>query len=43
VLTGGWVTGGDAGLAADTPIGPLTISYGVATAARRVFKLRVGG
>jgi predicted acylesterase/phospholipase RssA len=43
VLTGGWATGAEAGLAADTPIGPLTISYGVATAARRVFKLRVGG
>jgi hypothetical protein len=43
VLTGGWVSGADAGLAADTPIGPLTLSYGVATAARRVFKLRVGG
>jgi hypothetical protein len=43
VLTGGWVNGVDAGLAADTPIGPLTLSYGVATAARRVIKLRVGG
>ena len=43
LLTGGWVSGADVGLAADTPIGPLTLSYGVATVARRVFKLRVGG
>ena len=43
VLTGGWVSGADAGLAADTPIGPLMLSYGFATAARRVLKLRVGG
>jgi len=39
----GWVSGADVGLAADTPIGPLILSYGVATTARRVFKLRVGG
>jgi hypothetical protein len=39
----GWVTGIDAGVAADTPLGPLTISYGVATGRRRVFKLRIGG
>ena len=39
----GWVSGADMGLAADTPIGPLILSYGVATTARRVFKLRVGG
>ena len=39
----GWVTGGDAGIAADTPLGPLTVSYGVATGGRRVFKLRIGG
>jgi len=38
----GWVTGADAGIAADTPLGPLTISYGVATSGRRVFKLRIG-
>ena len=37
-----WVTGGEIGLASDTPIGPLTISYGVATVASRVFKLRIG-
>jgi len=39
----GWVTGADAGIAADTPLGPLTISYGVATGGSRVFKLRIGG
>ena len=43
LLAGGWVSGADAGLASDTPIGPLILSYGVATSARRVFKLRVGG
>ena len=37
-----WVSGADVGLAADTPIGPLTLSYGVATPARRVVKLRIG-
>jgi hypothetical protein len=39
----GWVTGVDAGVASDTPLGPLTISYGVSTGGRRVFKLSVGG
>ena len=43
LLTDGWVSGADVGLAADTPIGPLILSYGVATVARRVFTLRVGG
>lgn len=43
LLTGGWVSGAEVGLAADTPFGPLTVSYGVATTARRVFKLRMGG
>ena len=38
----GWVTGVDAGLAADTPLGPLTVSYGVSTGGRRIFKLRIG-
>jgi NTE family protein len=38
----GWITGADAGLAADTPLGPLTISYGVSTDSRRVFRLRLG-
>jgi hypothetical protein len=38
-----WVSGADAGIAADTPIGPLALSYGVATVARRVVKLRIGG
>ena len=38
----GWITGADGGLAADTPLGPLTVSYGVSTGGRRVFKLRVG-
>jgi hypothetical protein len=37
-----WVTGGEIGVASDTPIGPLVITYGVATPARRVFKLRIG-
>jgi predicted acylesterase/phospholipase RssA len=39
----GWVSGIDAGLASDTPLGPLTISYGVSSGGRRVFKLHVGG
>lgn len=39
----GWISGADAGLASDTPLGPLTISYGVSTGGRRVFKLHVGG
>ena len=43
LLTSGWVTGADVGVAADTPLGPLILSYGVATDSRRVFKLRVGG
>jgi hypothetical protein len=38
-----WASGADFGLATDTPIGPLTLSYGVATPARRVVKLRIGG
>jgi NTE family protein len=38
----GWVTGADVGIAADTPLGPLTISYGVSTGGRGVFKLRIG-
>ena len=38
----GWVTGVDGGIASDTPLGPLTISYGVSTGGRRVFKLRIG-
>ena len=38
----GWITGADAGVAADTPLGPLTVSYGVSSGGRRVFKLRVG-
>jgi hypothetical protein len=39
----GWVSGIDAGVASDTPLGPLTVSYGVSTGGRRVFKLHVGG
>jgi predicted acylesterase/phospholipase RssA len=39
----GWVTGLDAGLAADTPLGPLTLSYGVSSGDRRILKLHVGG
>lgn len=39
----GWVSGVDAGLAADTPLGPLTISYGISSGDRRVFKLHLGG
>ncbi|HEY2376767.1 MAG TPA: patatin-like phospholipase family protein [Gemmatimonadaceae bacterium] len=38
----GWVSGADIGIAADTPLGPLTISYGVSTGGRGVFKLRIG-
>lgn len=39
----GWVNGIDAGIASDTPLGPLTISYGVSSGGRRVFKFHVGG
>lgn len=38
----GWVSGADLGIAADTPLGPLTMSYGVSTGGRGVFKLRIG-
>jgi hypothetical protein len=38
----GWISGLDAGVAADTPLGPLTVSYGLSSGDRRVFKLHVG-
>jgi hypothetical protein len=38
----GWVNGGELGLAADTPVGPLIVSYGVATGGVRAVKLRLG-
>ncbi|MDQ3996516.1 MAG: patatin-like phospholipase family protein, partial [Gemmatimonadota bacterium] len=38
----GWVSGGEAGLAADTPLGPFVIAYGVANNDRPVFKIRLG-
>lgn len=38
----GNVFGGDLGLAASTPLGPLSISYGIASNDRPVFKLRLG-
>jgi hypothetical protein len=38
----GWVSGGELGLAADTPIGPFLIGYGLASTGRPVFKIRLG-
>jgi predicted acylesterase/phospholipase RssA len=37
-----WVRGLDAGIASESPIGPFTLSFGVANGPRRVLKLRVG-
>ena len=38
----GWVSGGEAGLTTDTPLGPFLIGYGIATTDRPVFKIRLG-
>lgn len=38
----GWVSGGEAGLTADTPLGTFTIGYGLATTDRSVFRIRLG-
>ena len=38
----GWVNGAELGLAADTPVGPLIVTYGVATGGQRGVKLRLG-
>ena len=38
----GWVTGGEAGFTADTPLGPFLIGYGLASTDRPVFKIRLG-
>jgi NTE family protein len=38
----GWVTGGEAGLAADTPLGPFLVGYGIASTDRPVLKIRLG-
>jgi NTE family protein len=38
----GWVSGGEVGLATDTPLGPFLIGYGIATTDRPVFKIRLG-
>lgn len=38
----GWVSGGELGLTADTPLGPFLISYGLASNDRPVFKIRLG-
>jgi hypothetical protein len=37
-----WVSGLEAGIASESPIGPFTLSLGVANGPRRVLKLRVG-
>lgn len=39
----GSVSGVEAGLATDTPIGPFVISYGTSTTGRPIFKISVGG
>jgi NTE family protein len=39
---GRWVSGGRAGLGADTPIGPIRVEYGVATGGRNGVFLRLG-
>jgi predicted acylesterase/phospholipase RssA len=38
----GWVSGGEFGLTADTPLGPFLIGYGLASGDRPVFKIRLG-
>jgi predicted acylesterase/phospholipase RssA len=38
----GWVSGGELGFTADTPLGPVLIGYGVASNGRPVFKIRLG-
>jgi NTE family protein len=38
----GWVSGGELGLTADTPLGPFLLAYGVASTERPVFKIRLG-
>jgi predicted acylesterase/phospholipase RssA len=38
----GWVSGGEVGLMADTPLGPFLIGYGLASNERPVFKIRLG-
>ena len=38
----GWVSGGELGFTADTPLGPFLIGYGLASTDRPVFKIRVG-
>lgn len=42
LVASGPVDGGEIGLAADTPVGPLIISYGIATGGFRGVKLRLG-
>jgi hypothetical protein len=38
----GWVRGAELGLVTDTPLGPFSISYGIASTDRPVFKIRLG-
>jgi hypothetical protein len=38
----GWITGAEAGFAADTPVGTFRIGYGLASTDRPVFKIRLG-
>jgi hypothetical protein len=37
-----WVSGGEFGLAADTPIGPVLVGYGIASNGRPVLRIRLG-
>jgi hypothetical protein len=38
----GWVRGAELGLVADTPIGPFSVAYGIASTERPVVKIRLG-
>ena len=38
----GWVRGAELGLVTDTPLGPFSIAYGIASTDRPVFKIRLG-
>jgi hypothetical protein len=40
--TKGWVTGGRGGLGADTPVGPVRVEYGINTAGRGAWLVRLG-
>jgi hypothetical protein len=41
-IAGGWVNGAELGLAADLPLGVVSVGYGFANTGRPVFKVRMG-